>query len=499
MGIKEERGRYYAERAREYLEQGMSRKEAHLKANEDCQQKFDVSQRQITVSTRPYRDGREVLPDAVNNTEDTTESEDEKRQPKPNINLHDKPYIHPGDGYYYIPLSNREKPLKLSNENYKKIRKWYSNWNGDEDNIDQVLRKINMRRSVFMEVKDKLGFTHTSPPFTDEEIMEKDEDELLNDLLMQREGRLERQWQKEKWKQIKRKAEKYDDIKNGQLEPLKNALSQIDSLGYDTDHEFKIDSEPDVLEPYCALVGIADCHIGYADYDAESWSVEDSGERVLRSFNKLLNRVLTSGRPDRIVLAFLGDFFHVDREDLSTSYGTKLEAAGLVEDILAEGYRVAHNMIEMAKKIAPVKIRLVEGNHDRVTSKGLAIHLDDKFDDCDTELNFNERQYLEYQNNMFCFWHGDTIKNKNIGKVVADEASEIWGSTDNRYVCFGHVHPEEINDSHRGVTLMRLAGPSGRDEYDYKNGYDPSDSLTCIRVHPREGKIGMDYGGVVRE
>lgn len=489
MSIHEERGRYYAKKARQYLEEGLSRRKAHLQANKDVSQKYDVSQRQIAKSTKPYRDGKRVIPDEVKSPQN--EKPDDEKETE--VTLHDKPYIGPIDGTYYIPLSDRANPMEVTEKEYKLIRKWYSNWNGDEDNIDEVIRKLGWPRSVFVEVKKRLGFTHTSPPFTDQEVIDRNEDDLVSELITQKEGRIEREWQKQQWRQNEKKAKKWDKLRYGQLDPVKEALSEIDFTGDGTSNRFKIDVSADAKHDYSALFGIADCHIGYSDIDEDDWSIRQSGERVLRSFRKLLKRTLKFGKPERIILAFLGDFFHADREDLRTSYGTQMETEGLIEDILKEGYRVAHEIIEMCMDVSDVTIRLVEGNHDRVTSKGLMLHLSKHFSNCDTDLNFRERQYLKYENNLITLWHGDTIKDRNMPKIVADEADDMWGKCDNRYICYGHIHPEMINDENRGATLIRLAGPSGRDEYDYSQGYDPTDALTALRLHPKEGKIGMDW------
>jgi predicted phosphodiesterase len=499
---QEERGEYYQKRARHYLNEGFDRREAHSKANQDCKEKFDVNPKAIRNSTKPYRGGkqnREAYPDKGETEPDEINENDSSTNDDPTETIRQQ-WTKDGDyhfdentGEYLVYLDAANDMVSIPKEKMEQIWEWYSNWTGKTDTINQICQKIGFPRTWFNELRRTMGLTHDREPFTPEEMVEKETDQLVDDLLQKRRRELAQEWENEKLKQIKAEAEDYRRIRQGQIEPLKTALSQLDLTTNDTDYEIKTRTEGAENEDYCALVGIADCHIGYSDFDEDEWSVRDSGDRVIEAYKKVLERTLNNGTPERIILAFLGDFFHVDRESLSTSYGTQLEAEGLVEDILQEGYRVAHTLVEMAKEVAEVSIRVVEGNHDRVTSKGMAIHLDKVFDDCNTDLDFRERQYVTYEDNLICLWHGDTIRDRNIPNVMADEASDLWGETDNRYVAYGHIHPERINDEHRGVTLVRLAGPSGRDEYDYSHGYDPANALTCLRLHPSEGKIGIDY------
>lgn len=491
MATPKERGEFYAEKARKYLDEGCSREEAHIKANQETCNEFSVSRRTIRKNTKPYREGKKAYPDQSDNS---GQSEKEKTGNADRWIKDGEYHFDESTGEYLVYLDAADQMITIPKEKMGKIWEWYSDWTGDKNTINQICQKLGFPRTWFNELRRKLGMTHDREPFTPEEVVDNDTDQLIDDLLQKRRRELAESWENEKLEQVKEEAEQFRMIRQGQIEPLKRALSSVDLTMDDAGSAVEIALNGSCDEDYAALIGIADCHIGYDDYDAESWSVRDSGDRVLEAYKNLLERTFHHGEPDRIILAFLGDFFHVDREDLSTSYGTQVEAAGLIEEILKEGYRVAHRMIEMAREVCDVSIRVVEGNHDRVTSKGMMIHVDDKFQDCDTDLNFNERQYLQYKNNLIGLWHGDTIRDRDIPNVMADEASELWGKTSNRYVVFGHIHPELVNDEHRGVTMLRLASPSGREEYDYRNGYDPTNALTSIRLHPDEGRIGMDYG-----
>lgn len=399
----------------------------------------------------------------------------ELQEKNDDCNYHDKPYIFDGE-YYYIPISRRKTPLKITKAYYKKMRNLYSQWDGENTTINQLCRQMGISRTLFTEIKTKLGFTKDSPPFTDEEIDERDEDDLVNDLKMKKEGRIEKIWQNESYRIDKRDAKKYHKLMEGKINPLKELLSDVST--FEDVPTLKLSSAEN---PYCPVILLNDVHVGaFGDKEltGEDYNLDICRERVKTLGEELVYKFNKFGTPDKLIINTGADFFHIDnvKDGGGTSYGTKMDVSSDPRNIGIMGFRIAREFVELMRQLnTNIELIVVEGNHDSLLSNLLGEYLCSMYEDMDQITVKNPltlREYSTYGKNLLGFGHNFREKESDLGKIMANEAADLWEKDQYKYFMVGHKHSLQIKDGDAsGVMVIRASSPAGTDPYHYKEGY----------------------------
>lgn len=74
--------------------------------------------------------------------------------------------------------------LVISGDMHRAMKSSYSNMTSKGATLNQIAREFNFPRLWFDEYRRKHGWTHDMLPYTDEEVMETDNDELVEDLVL---------------------------------------------------------------------------------------------------------------------------------------------------------------------------------------------------------------------------------------------------------------------------------------------------------------------------
>ena len=94
--------------------------------------------------------------------------------------------------YYYDEIKDlyivhiKNKPYRFTGTIVRDMKARYSNMDGSPETINEICRNFEIPRNIFVHIKTTFGWTHDSEPVTEEELMNKDLDEMVNDLLQKR-------------------------------------------------------------------------------------------------------------------------------------------------------------------------------------------------------------------------------------------------------------------------------------------------------------------------
>lgn len=177
---------------------------------------------------------------------------------------------------------------------------------------------------------------------------------------------------------------------------------------------------------------------------------------------------------DQILLPIGNDGMNSEGLRQSTTKGTpQHDSAGWKETF--RGYwNLMVEAINILKRIAPVHVIVISGNHDyeRMYYAGDVIAGWFRNDKNVTVNNSSEpRKYFEYGQNMIMFTHGDNEKPSEMPLIMATEQPEMFARTVFREAHCGHFHKEQVNE-YRGIKVRFIPSICPNDEWHKKMGYE---------------------------
>ena len=401
---------------------------------------------------------------------------------------------------YTTVLPGIPQPLEIPGSIHRDIVQAYSNWDGNPSSINQIARTFGFPRAWIVKYLKVHEITHDIEPFSKEDVIERDADDLVEEALQLKRAALYRKYEKKKWSKVEKEAEKWREFEMNTLsyigEHLKNRgpKSPVDRL--------KLKKAE---APYAAVFGLSDFHWGkYSDAgeNFEAFNKEMARERLFKCTQDALERLLKLGRPEKIYLPIGSDFLNVDNDKNETTRGTAQDSDGTPQEMLVSGCELMEDLVDTLRQVAPVELVLMSGNHDRMMGLAILLVLKALYKECpDVEVNSDRtpRVYCRYGTNLIGFIHGDGVyKLADIGALMANEASEHWHDCQHRTVYTGHLHHEKT-ETHAtyGLTKRQLPSLSGPDRWHARKGYVGAPKFLPIYVHDKErGVIAVIHGPV---
>jgi hypothetical protein len=259
--------------------------------------------------------------------------------------------------------------------------------------------------------------------------------------------------------------------------------------------------------PWQVLV-IADPHFGkYAwgkttggdDYDLDIAArlVADTGTQLLGTGN--------AHKPARRTIAFVGDLFHYDRPDGSTTSGTPLERDGRLQKMIAVGCDSLLSIVQQSAETVPTDVVIVNGNHDEVLSWTFQRIMQERFrgsKSVSVKPDFTGRQYLTHGRNLLGFAHGHRAKRK-LPQIMALEASSQWSECPYREWHTGHFHSQAAEwqrpiETLDGVIVRTAPALCPPDDWHSVNGFIGSrQAMETFLYDPAGGLSSMHVAGVL--
>ena len=348
---------------------------------------------------------------------------------------HDLPYWYDSNrDLYVVHIPSRKRPFAVPGDTWAALREAYSNWDGSPSSVNEIARKFGMARRTVVELLRVMGTTHDSSPWTDEDLLASDEDVLTEDLLRRKEERVLVRAERKEWNRVKKDADSFRRL---------DLLAQRLALRFEnTRQDYDVPKLRNVVRaqtPWVAVISPTDFHWGkYAPENSKDpYNRVIARERLWSRTEELLSRLADRGRPDQIILALGGDGLHIDNQSRTTTRGTPQDCDGTPEELAWSWVEVCRDYVDLVRQLAPVKVMVIPGNHDRYTSTLLRAALTGWFhtiDDVEVEETLDTRQYVVWGDNLLVFLHGDIGKVKDWPAIIAGERSQDWGATKNRFI-----------------------------------------------------------------
>ena len=209
-----------------------------------------------------------------------------------------------------------------------------------------------------------------------------------------------------------------------------------------------------------------DIHFGALMWAPESgtdWDLPIALTTVKAAYDHLF---ATSPNSKIGVIVDLGDLMEVDSfKNLTPQSGNPLAVDGRFPKILRAAYSALVYAIQRAlEKHEIVHFINIAGNHDMTVGHAIrevirAVFADNPrvfIDDSPSAI-----KYFQHGQTLIQFAHGDGLKMRDAGEVMAHDCQDIFSSTKFRYAHFGHTHKDAVYDgrvcrseSHRNLAPL---------------------------------------------
>jgi hypothetical protein len=422
-------------------------------------------------------------------TTEAPETEPEDEPPKAEDPIEDLTgsYWHDRErGRYVFHLQTRG-PFALTSDTVAAIRDAYSNLGGGAT-VNQIARRFGMARPTTIAVIRALGLTHDSPPWGPEEVQERSEGELVDDLLQRKTERVIVKAERQAWSRVKKNAEAFDrfDLFAARMAERFAAVAPR----YDVPRM----RLPRATSPFQVVLSPTDFHWGKRGVDG--YNRETARARLFETTDRLLDRIVQRGAPEQILLMLGSDGLHIDNARSETTRGTPQDCDGSPEELASSWVMLCAAYVDHVRQVAPVRLCVIPGNHDGYTSVLLRAALAGWFrnaDDVEVITDLSSRQYYRYGRSLLVFLHGDVGKARDWVELAAEEARVEWGETDRTFVFCGHLHTERELEQRGGAIVYRMPSLAGTDRWHKRMGYVASrKALAAFIVDEQRGVIATE-------
>jgi hypothetical protein len=222
-------------------------------------------------------------------------------------------------------------------------------------------------------------------------------------------------------------------------------------------------------------INIPDLHVGKLAWAKETGQGSYDSKIACALFRKAVDVLLerTKGHAFESVLFVVGnDLLHSDTPRGATYNGTPLDNDSRYHKTFSSVRTLIVESIERLRAVAPVKVVMVQGNHDTLSVWHLGDSLEcyfHKYKDVEIDNSPRQRKYHQFGQVMLMFTHGDKGKRQDYPLLMATEQPGIFGSTKYREAHTGHLHMTKLDEQH-GVRVRVLPALCDADAWHAENG-----------------------------
>lgn len=223
-------------------------------------------------------------------------------------------------------------------------------------------------------------------------------------------------------------------------------------------------------------INIPDTHFGKLAWGVETgyenYDVKIAQSMYMRALNTLLDRT-SNIKFDEIVYIVGNDLFNSDNIENQTTRGTVVTTDGRYHKTFYKVRSTIIESIETMRKIAPVRVIMVPGNHDNLSVWHLGDSLEcyfHKYDDVKIDNEPKYRKYHQFGKVMLMFTHGDKGDRADYPLLMATEQPKMFGETQFREAHTGHTHRTKVDEQH-GVRVRVLPALCPPDDWHSENGF----------------------------
>jgi len=261
---------------------------------------------------------------------------------------------------------------------------------------------------------------------------------------------------------------------------------------------------------YMLECGLVDQHFGMLAWSKETLSDYDlkiAEQLYVGATERAINRIKNPEQISKILLPIGHDFFHInDQTNTTPRAGHRLDVDGRLAKVYSTGKMAAIKAIDYCRKIAPVEIVYVSGNHDPQMSYYLCETIAAWYRNCpdvtvdlvDGIVNPTARKYRAWGKGLLGMSHGLDEKMADLPGIMANEAKHLWAAAVYKEIHIGHFHKVRSSASFKHYTdtvnqtiIRTLPSLCGSDDYSYAHGW-LSEGVQAAEFHLWD----KDYGPV---
>jgi hypothetical protein len=315
---------------------------------------------------------------------------------------------------YIVYLKAANGNVVLPGPLVRNIFENYSNWYNNSRSINEICRNFKIPRNYFEELKAVFGLTHDSEPVTKEELLEKDINQLTEDIVQKKKFQLYQKVQKKNWKDTEEAAKKWFELMEGVYNPFETLLKNWTPPSYTPLPSPKVKSKIS-KENRSMLVGLSDLHFGAFTNEKDSFrGIGNSTSTTVKNMEAYAVNITKAVESrnysfNECVVTGLGDILHTTGKGF-TAKGTPLAFDCLKEAQFDAAFNSLTMFISHMLTVFPkVRVKSVKGNHndfgDYVLFKALEAYFR-KEKRIEFEIYRSDHGLFKINNTLFVISHG---------------------------------------------------------------------------------------------
>jgi hypothetical protein len=208
-------------------------------------------------------------------------------------------------------------------------------------------------------------------------------------------------------------------------------------------------------------VNICDHHLGKLGWHEETGYSDYDLKIAEKLFDDAVDSTIartTCYAPEKIVFVVGNDLLNFDNFEATTTKGTPVACDSRFPKVYRTTRILITRSVEKLRRIAPVRVVMVPGNHDRLANFTLGDALEVQFARCpDVEIDNQPRtdKYYQHGKCMLMWLHGNTGKLEDYPLFMATQQPKMWGETIYREAHTGDKHQRKLIELH-GVAVRIL-------------------------------------------
>jgi hypothetical protein len=232
-------------------------------------------------------------------------------------------------------------------------------------------------------------------------------------------------------------------------------------------------------------ISIVDPHLGLHCFKPQSdmsWSLEECEQMFMATTERLIAAAEPYGPFEKIVCPIGNDYMHVDTVFHTTTAGTGQPEAESIHETFVRGKKLILWFIERLRRLGPVEVLSIPGNHDRLMAFSLAqlvaaYYEGAKAKDVEVDASASPYKFWRFGVSLLGFEHGHSVKAIRLAALMANE-TRLDGWREARF-CEWHLGDQHRKGSsmpsmfeEQGVSIEYLPGLTPPNEWHRLKAYN---------------------------
>jgi hypothetical protein len=249
-------------------------------------------------------------------------------------------------------------------------------------------------------------------------------------------------------------------------------------------------------------VNAKDLHIGklaWAPETGENYDIPTAVAAFRSGLEDLLHKA-AGFEVAQIVMPVGDDLLHVDNIQGTTTSGTPMDRDSRYPKMFRAAVQAMREGALRCAEMAPVRLVIVPGNHDRLGAFHVGEVLHAMFEGTRGIVVDNTpplRKYVRWHKVLIGYTHGSEEKHADLPLIMATEQPEAWAATTTHEWHLGHLHKAKetrftAGDSFNGVSVRILRSLSAADAWHAQKGYvGERREMQALLYHESDGFVGQ--------